>query len=210
MKKILIILISLAFSSNLSFASYSKTYLWELISKSEIIVSGEIVDVNGDSFKIAVSQKIKGDLQPDTIVVTKFRNWSCASRYEDYEVKQKGIYFLKFNLGNYSTLGVANEGELLVKDSAVYIEEDYYEKFFPHIKIKGISDHLEFIKLNIKIVLGGIIEYLENQDKIDTEFDSYFSRTIIYQKSYVDKLIKNDFLKLVLYQRKDHGVINLR
>jgi hypothetical protein len=83
MKKIIFILISLVFSSYLTFASYSRTFLWKLISKSEIIVSGEIIEVNSDSFKIAISQKIKGKFQPDTIVVMKFRNWTCASRYAD-------------------------------------------------------------------------------------------------------------------------------
>ena len=44
MKKILFILIVLIFTSYSTFASYSKTFLWKLITKSEIIVSEEIVD----------------------------------------------------------------------------------------------------------------------------------------------------------------------
>lgn len=106
-------------------ADYEPTLLPELAGDATLIVEARIIAVGANTFTLKPVQIFKGKAS-STIVVDRFRDWTCASRFAPYAVNQQAFYFLKKNKSNhFYTLGAANEGEIPLYKSAIYYQNAY-------------------------------------------------------------------------------------
>ncbi len=200
LRKQLLLLLCLISINLHSYSSYRATLLWELIEKSELIVLGEIVEVNDSIFKVVIQDRIKSDSLVDTLTILKFEEWTCASRYSNYSVGQRGIYFLNYGKKGYETMGAANEGEKVVLENYVYIKEYNPSTIFQTVNMKNITANNDFVRLDYQTVRKGIKDYLKNKEEIHKEFETYFGNKVSSSISYKDNPKRNDFLRLVLDQ----------
>jgi hypothetical protein len=200
LRKRLLLLLSLIILNLHSYSSYRATLLWELIEKSEIIVLGEIVEVNDSNFKVIILERLKSASLVDTLTILKFQEWTCASRYANYSVGQRGVYFLNYRKNCYETMGEANEGEKVVLGNYVYIREYNPSTIFETVNMKSISANQDFVRLHYKTVRRGIKDYMKNKEEIHKEFETYFGNNVSPSNSYTDNPKRNDFIRLVLDQ----------
>lgn len=202
MKRLLLIFGLLILTSTKSFSAYVGTHLPTLIEKSKIIVYAKIISVDKESFRIVAIKKIKSTYKSDTLTVQKFKNWSCASRYSQYDIGQEAIFFLEFDKHNkLQTIGAGNEGEMIIKSDTAFVP-DYEQKVFPSKKVDFISKYTKFIVVELKTVIQGIKIYLDNSEQINKEIKGNNDWTVVYQYSTIDKLSKNYFLSIVLDQKQ--------
>lgn len=201
MLRIYLILILTALVYNKSFSLYTPTYLPTLIEKANVIVYGEIVSISPSSFKIKVIEKINTTYKQDTLVIEKFNNWACASRYLNYEVGQEAIYFLeRTNRKKLQVIGAGNEGEIFVKSDTAYVK-DYEQSPFKSQQYSFLSKHEKFISVSLKEVIQGIKIYFQRKEIIAKELEAEKDNTIVYKYKTIDKLPKNYFLVIVIYQK---------
>ncbi len=197
-----IILITVILNFNSAFSSYIATYLPTLIETSNVIVYGKIISVNTSSFKIQVIEKIKAlATNQDTLVVEKFNNWACASRYLNYEIGQEAIYFLKRSKDKkLRVIGAGNEGEIFSKLDTAYVR-DYEQTQFKSQHYSFLSKYEKFIAIRLKEVIQGIKTYLQNKEAIAKELEAERDNTSVYKYKSIDKLPKNYFLSIILDQK---------
>ncbi len=106
-------------------ADYEPTLLPELVGDATLIVEARIIAVGANTFTLKLIHIFKGKVS-STIVVDRFRNWTCASRFAPYVVNQQAFYFLKRNkLNHFYILGAADEGEIPLYKSNVYYQNAY-------------------------------------------------------------------------------------
>ena len=162
-------------------ADYDPTLLPELIDKSDLICYGEIVTVQSETITAKAIEVIKGTNPKGTIIIERFENWTCATRFAPYRIGQKEFFFLKrkkaFN--RYFALGAANEGEMPVAQQKVYYQNQHLsiDKSPPLLKVYGggvrgyTYDKTEFVKaltfyLRYRTKIRADI--IPNQARIDT------------------------------------------
>lgn len=206
MKKYLLIIILVFLTCKNSNAKIIPTYLPELIKWSKIIVYGKIISVDKNSFRIITIIKIKSSInnfKTDTLTIKKFENISCGARYAEYEIGQEAIFFLKLNEENQlRTMGGGNAGELIVNSKMVYIS-NYNQEIFEAKLYDFINGYYEFIRIDLATTIEGIRIYIDKLEQIEMELNrSSPSTSVVYQYSVIDKLPDNDFLKIVIDQRK--------
>ena len=126
MKRLLMML-----AATLSFfraqADYEPTLLPELIDSSDLIFYGEIIAIQKGSVTAKAFELIKGINPKGEVVIDKFKNWTCASRFAPYRIGQKEFFFLKRkkSINRYFALGAANEGEIPVVNQKIYYQYQY-------------------------------------------------------------------------------------
>jgi hypothetical protein len=210
MKKFFLLVTILCLVNSISRAAYYATYFPTLIEKSNIIVHGRIISVDEENFHVLVLKKIKSNKLIDTLKIQKFQNWSCAARYSKYKIGQEAIYFIRINeYKELEVIGAANEGELIVKDSTTYIKDYDYNKLKTE-KFDFLSNYYEYITMDIQTVIEGISVYLNNIEVINREFLNYNSGRVVYQYSYIDRLPKNDFLTIIIDQKRRMYIITYK
>jgi hypothetical protein len=106
-------------------AAYNALTFLDLAGTSEKIIVGVIVKVDEDTVDVKVEDLLVGQADAqDTIVVTKFRDWVCAWRWEHYAVGQKLLMFLDRDtqqLGKrYAIRGGGDEGESAIVGEIVH------------------------------------------------------------------------------------------
>jgi hypothetical protein len=107
-------------------ADYAPLLTTEMIGLADLIVLGTIQRVDVDVFVLRVERQLYGPkAEPGPLVVRRFRNWTCASRWAPYEVGQRLILFLGSGSGTdqrWRILGAGDEGEMLVEGDSVYYQ----------------------------------------------------------------------------------------
>ena len=117
MRTYIIILCALVFSK--SQADSKQIDLSLLITQSDIIVYGIIIEHNELTFTF----EIKGGITSDTgiIHVNKFQDWPCGHRWTSYKIGQRLMLFLQRNNNKLAIMGGGDEGEFPLKDNKIYI-----------------------------------------------------------------------------------------
>jgi len=112
-----------------------------IIGMADIIVTGRITSVLGDSCYIfKIDQKLKGESDKQ-IMVKIFTNWSCDIRWKTPEVGQKLFLCLMKTGNSYSTIG-GSESEFFVVGNKLrlfnlfnpFVCEGFSEKDSPKLK----------------------------------------------------------------------------
>jgi hypothetical protein len=126
MKKLFLMLaVTLSFFN--AQADYDPTLLPALIDDSDLIIYGEIIGVRKQDVIVNALEIVKGTAPKGGVIIKRFENWTCASRFAPYKNGQKEFYFLKKQKGvaRYFVLGAANEGEMPVVSQKVYYKYQY-------------------------------------------------------------------------------------
>ena len=148
-----------------------------------------------------VLKTIKGLSKVDTIGIQKFKNWECASRYDEYQSGQGAIFFLEQTDGTLRTTGAGNDGELVVLNDSVYVSDDKQNSADARI-FSFLNSNGKFKTFALNTVVKGIILYLDNLPQINRELGGTPEGTVAYQYSYIEKLPRNSFLELVIVRKR--------
>ena len=105
-------------------ADYAPLELRSLFGASDLAVIGTIETVETDVFTMIVDEVVFGSYDGDSITITKFRDWTCASRWTPYERGQHILVFLWRQLSDgvthYRIRGAGDDGELPIVGSYAY------------------------------------------------------------------------------------------
>jgi hypothetical protein len=210
LNKYLILIAIFSLSLKPAFSEYVRTFLPSLIENSKIIVHGRIIFVGKETFKIVALKTIKSKTKCDTLVIQKFKDWSSASRYSTYEIGQEAIFFIESRKGKFHVMGKGNEGELVVRSDTAYYSQDYsnfelvYGKIFQTKRIRFLSErNYMFYVFKLQTVIDGIELYRENIKLINNQVKIIYRDTINHQSDYIEKLPQNDFMVIIIGQRRN-------
>ncbi len=106
-------------------ADYAHMTLFQMLTRAEIVVSGEVRNVTDTTYDLVISETFHGaDLQ-DTLTVERVDTRRLGHRWADYEDGQQVILFARRAPGGDTTvlpLGAAGEGELPAKMDAIFLK----------------------------------------------------------------------------------------
>jgi hypothetical protein len=106
--------------STLAHSSYIFTNPPTLVTRSELIVKGVVAELRGESFTFEVQRVVRGSLpgQGTTVVVARFKDWVCATRWAPYAPGQHLILFLERLRSSepalWRIMGAGGEGEVVI------------------------------------------------------------------------------------------------
>lgn len=87
-----------------------------LVGMADMIVTGQISKVTGDSsYVFVIDQTVKGETKKE-VVVKVFKNWTCDIRWKKPEVGQKLFLFLLKKENLYETIG-GSDGEIFIVEN---------------------------------------------------------------------------------------------
>lgn len=106
---------------------YQPTLLPDLIDRSELVVHGTIKKTDKYTCSLQLKEVLKGDFPTDSLLVCdKFKDWTCAQRFDKYEAGQEELFFLFKGYDPYHrAIGGGNEGEMPVVGDSVYYKAQY-------------------------------------------------------------------------------------
>ncbi len=109
-----------------AWGDYDPTSLVDLAGASDVIAAGKIVEVGKNTFMLQLDEVFAGKVAPgDRLEIRKFDDWTCASRWGDYQVKERLFVFLTVaevdGEKEFQIRGAGDEGELPIVDREVYV-----------------------------------------------------------------------------------------
>jgi len=177
-------------------ARYTPISLHELIRNSDLIVEYRIKKVYEYQILVEKIKIIKGEINSDIILVNKFTNWTCASRWSEYKIGQQGLFFLSRDSSSkkWEILGQGNEGDMPIENGYLY----YYTIF----EIKGF-------KLELYEVMGESTSALRFEyEECITAINEFFKKskqfeTLIKTNKVSTYKTNNNFLRRILEEMKE-------
>jgi hypothetical protein len=106
-------------------ADYGQMTLFQLLTRAEIVVSGEIQNVKGETYDLAVDHAFRPLETEKILTVARIDTFRLGTRWADYAEGQKVVVFaVPGATANepIRPLGVAGEGELPADEAAVYLQ----------------------------------------------------------------------------------------
>ena len=171
-------------------ADYEATTLPELITRSAIIVRGTIKEVGASNITITLQALLKGKLTDSSLVIEKFRDWTCAQRFAPYARGQEVVFFLSEQDGNYKILGAGDEGEIpIVKNQA------YYRQLY--LNIDAATAETEIYKANRSGYAYRVID-LEQAIRYYDQHHRNIKTALQKNKNYNLQYLKNPVLNRII------------
>lgn len=195
MKYFVYSLIFIFCSTKFARADYEAFKLTDMYEKSDVIVRAKIIGINDHSINCKVIKTFKG-ADYATIDIEKFKDWTCAQRYEKYAPGQEAIFFLKKSnkTNKFYVLSAGNEGELPIIDNIVYYQADSYGLGNEIIKQSVLKDTIHW--------QGRAFEYknvdsvLSNYDNINFSIESKIDDSTIWSFK-----TQNTFLQILVEEK---------
>ena len=199
MKKI-IVLFSLMTTSIFCKAEYIPIYLYGMIQGADLILHARIIEVLENEIELDIIEKIKGEYSHQKIIIEKFENWSCASRWRTYKVGQEELIFLYEDkkTENWKIIGAGNEGEITIENKKLYYPSPYFSsEYLLEEKQYTLKEGKLFaIEFDLKKAIQGIKDYLKNRKRIDKMFSD---------KSILNFFPENKFYHVIINERIFNG-----
>jgi len=182
-------------------ADYKRLLIHETINVSQLIIQGKIIKVDSTYFTFEIKKCIKGEHFNKTIEVKRFKNWSCASRWGNYQINQEALLCLIKRNNNWEVTGFGNEGEMPIENDNLYIITPY--------GLKGKSTYKKHaaIKLSLKEALDGITYYISSKDILEKAIDdrsilNLFPLSELLRKIQIELIAKNAKKLELSYQER--------
>lgn len=86
---------------------YDRHELYQLAASAERVVAGSITAVQTETFDLRVERDLLGGEAGSTLRLKRFFDWTCAMRWDEYQVGQRVVLFLHGD----RTMGAGNEGD---------------------------------------------------------------------------------------------------
>jgi hypothetical protein len=123
-----------------------------LIGMSDVIVTGRIASVSGDTaYLFTIDEAIKG-VTPHQIRVKMFQDWACDVRLKKAQVGQELFLFLK-QTGNTYTIINGSDGEMFIAGYKLLMTNpfNYYSReYFDEANSPKITDVVSSIRNFVK------------------------------------------------------------
>lgn len=148
---------------------YEPLMLRDLIEGSTLIVHGSIEKTDKYTFSLRLTEVVKGDFPVDSaLVCSKFKDWTCAQRFDKYEAGQQELFFLfKGYAPHYSALGGGNEGEMPVVGDSVYYKAQYLRIDKNPVAFKVYGGQISGYRFALADFKKAVKYYLENTAAIN-------------------------------------------
>jgi len=107
-------------------SAYIFTSVPRLATRSDLIVKGTVAELKGDFFAFEVEHVLRGSLADANrqVLVARFKDWTCATRWASYAPGQVLILFLrKLRTSEpilWQIIGSGGEGEVVVDAQTAY------------------------------------------------------------------------------------------
>ena len=112
---------------------YQAPSYYSMIDNSDLIIHSKIIAQTDSTIQVEIIETLKCEWDSKQMTISKFYNWTCAHRYDDYEIGQEQIFMLKYDDydHNYHVLSAGNHGEMPVFDGNIYVKSyiSYGNKF---------------------------------------------------------------------------------
>ncbi len=96
-----------------------------LAGMADIIVTGKIISVSGDSYTFGLSWIIKGNSK-NKITVKMFREWTCDHRWKKAAPGQELLLFLTKNANNSYDIINGSSGEIFIVDDTLHTTNTFW------------------------------------------------------------------------------------
>ncbi|MCI5055214.1 MAG: hypothetical protein MRY83_03845, partial [Flavobacteriales bacterium] len=96
-------------------AKYAAYSIEHMVLTCDTFLIGQIVTHDAETFTIAL------DDSSGHVRIQKFKNWTCAHRYAEYEIGQKALFFLEKRDRKFYVMSGGNEGELPIVGDSLYL-----------------------------------------------------------------------------------------
>lgn len=146
---LILLTIILLIQSNELRADYCPTAIHYMILEADLVVYGEIENMDSNYFYLKIKGEAFGDYNGVNIKVKKYKDWKCAQRWTKYEVGQIVFLFLTRDKNNeWQIMSGGGEGELPVTDGNIYLSSYYSNDmpfvYFDRIDTAGFSHRYKF------------------------------------------------------------------
>ncbi len=148
MKSVFLILFSLLLFSVHSKGEYVPLKMYYMILTADKIVYGEIVKMSEAYFYVIDSVDSNKEIK-----IKKYVDWTCSSRWSEYQIGQKVLLFLNQEKGYYKILSGGGEGEMPVIQDSVIVSRDCLH-FTDSLYLSLYRTHEYTFKIGKKIILG--------------------------------------------------------
>jgi hypothetical protein len=181
------LLIILLILNNFAKADYGNCSLPELICKSDYGAIGTIVKLDNNYFYLKVEKFILNKIEIDTIPIVKFQDWSCAWRYDKYQIGQRELVFFRksnYVIDDYEYLGYGggDEFELPIFGDTIKYQTGLGE--FDNYNINYLKDVLYDYELLIRNKFE-TSEPINENEKIKFIAKSKFHKEIANCKEFI-------------------------
>ncbi len=126
MKHLFLIVLFLATSTIVS-AKKMITPIELVALQADLIVVGEIINVNSNSYQFKVTNQIKGE-STSQLTVQKFTEWECDVRFDKVKIGQKLFLFLKKKNKKFELIN-GNTGEIPIIDNQLILNHQVEKEF---------------------------------------------------------------------------------
>lgn len=187
-----------------AFAKYSPMPFWMKAATADVVVAGIIIKVEDNSFNLIVDEWVIGTPEGedgDIITVEKFKDWTCAVRWEPYGIGQRVMLFLdKQEDGTLKIMGAGGEGEHLITQGQVYVDHRGGGIFgdWQELQVRGKTLTVEPVLLD---ELGNAVLEFRNCFRVEGEvFSTDFKvRQIVHDKELKKKRFYSDVLDQMVF-----------
>lgn len=189
MKTTLLLIIASAFFSLKAEAKKSVYPLEMIISMSDLIVTGEISEIDAGTYTFKISETLKGKSDA-SITVQKFREWECDQRQKPYMKSQRLVLFLHKNGSEYEIIN-GSSGELFIIGNDV-------EYLYENQKKPKVADFLQAVK-NFQQCYALKADY--------DPFGTNTFKTLKNKKAIESMRAENEFSTWLFDRAKNYGTV---
>jgi len=193
--KILIISVFTLFFTGMSNASYFMPSFEELVVNTDLIVVGEIVHLDHMNFQLKIETLVHGEHKGNIVEVQRFGDWTCSSRWRNYEVGQRVMAFMNkpngYEPGKYMTYqlrSAGSEGEFPIIGDQVYVQGAVHSEKFEY-KRSAEDEQVYGVPFEIDELVTAIKGY-HRCFKIKRSHEQFISRKNVHQVCSNNKLKK--------------------
>ena len=189
-------------SINYCQADYSPITLPKLIETSDLILHIEITKDIDERIEARILEVIKGDYKLRNIMVEKFEDWTCASRWSEYQIGQRELIFLQKHRkdNTWIIMGAGNEGEMPIENDKLYYKSPFFVNgyFHPEKNYELKEGNIHAIRYELSTALEGLKMYLEEQMAIEKMTDNhkiidYYPQNAFIKRAIDEKVLSNRY-----------------
>jgi hypothetical protein len=184
------VLLVFLFHASICQAKYSSLELAQLLDKAQVIGIGEIIHVGEKHLAVRFSEFLKGKPKVKILIIRKFEDWECASRWMPYKIGQTELFFLEYSKNReLAILGSGNEGEMPIVNQRLYYKSpnQYMDK---HAKAYQLSEgEINGYSFTLAEARAGISTYLSNQKVFHEMAKSKTLRNVLLENRFLSRLV---------------------
>ena len=135
-----------------------------VFAKAELIIVGEIVEIDSSTYKFKIFDTLKGN-ESDFIVVNKYEDWNCDVRFDEFKINQQLFLCLEKGNQNWDIIN-GSTGEIPIKNNKAVLRNEIVKVNKENMIPILYETNLDSFKSGIKHFLN-CFEFLGECEKYD-------------------------------------------